>query len=206
MRTVETSTPTGIRIGADLLYFNPYLREARIASGYNTNAAACRAIKMQQSLYGLFERLRGYPRHPSLVKKIECVFHRPFDYLFPPEIRQAIDLGAGKWKRLEIIKEVPITALTHSDFTALSYDEPEIEDIPLADRLEQAMDGFSDRQREIIQDRFGLNGRTPQTLGTISKRYGVQKERIRQIEANALRRLRHPLRTKILKDYLPGSR
>ena len=50
--------------------------------------------------------------------------------------------------------------------------------------------------------RFGLDGKDPRTLEVIGKEYGVTRERIRQIEAKALRKLRHPSRSRALKDFL----
>ena len=58
------------------------------------------------------------------------------------------------------------------------------------------------RERRVLQLRFGLEDGRARTLEEVGKEFGVTRERIRQIEAKALRKLRHPSRSKKLKDYL----
>ena len=58
------------------------------------------------------------------------------------------------------------------------------------------------RERRVLQLRFGLDDGRQRTLEEVGREFGVTRERIRQIEANALRKLRHPSRSKKLKDYL----
>ena len=63
-------------------------------------------------------------------------------------------------------------------------------------------DTLSDKEAEIIQYRFGLNGRRPMSLKEIGDRYKLTKERIRQIEKKALKRLQHPSRSSPLRAYM----
>jgi RNA polymerase primary sigma factor len=57
------------------------------------------------------------------------------------------------------------------------------------------------RERRVVQLRFGLVDDEPRTLEEVGRRMGLTRERIRQIEATALRKLRHPSRSKVLRDY-----
>jgi RNA polymerase primary sigma factor len=68
--------------------------------------------------------------------------------------------------------------------------------------VELILDTLSARERRVLQLRFGLAEGHERTLEEVGKRFGVTRERIRQIEAKALRKLRHPSRSKKLKDYL----
>ncbi len=72
----------------------------------------------------------------------------------------------------------------------------------LKDHLEEVLDTLSDREKKVLKLRFGLDGRKPMTLEEVGKVFGVTRERIRQIEANAIRKLKHPSRRKKLQDYL----
>jgi len=72
----------------------------------------------------------------------------------------------------------------------------------LREELEQAMESLTDRERKILILRFGLEDGQPKTLEEVGRIFRVTRERIRQIEAKALRKLRHPSRSKRLKAFL----
>jgi RNA polymerase primary sigma factor len=72
----------------------------------------------------------------------------------------------------------------------------------LHEQIEEMLEALSEREREVLHFRFGLEDGRSYTLEEVGKRFGVTRERIRQIEAKALRKLRHPSRSKKLKDFL----
>ncbi len=72
----------------------------------------------------------------------------------------------------------------------------------LCDRLNSVLDHLSDREREIIKLRFGLTDGQHYTLTEIGERYQLSRERVRQIQAKAMRKLRHPRRQALLKDWM----
>ncbi|MDR1884839.1 MAG: RNA polymerase sigma factor RpoD [Synergistaceae bacterium] len=72
----------------------------------------------------------------------------------------------------------------------------------LREQLEEMLADLSEREREVLRLRFGLEDGHAHTLEDVGKRFGVTRERIRQIEAKALRKLRHPSRSRRLKDFL----
>jgi RNA polymerase primary sigma factor len=84
-------------------------------------------------------------------------------------------------------------AVAPSDAASLTMLHNEVEDI---------LDTLTPRERRVLQLRFGLIDGHQRTLEEVGKRFGVTRERIRQIEAKALRKLRHPSRSKKLRDYL----
>jgi RNA polymerase primary sigma factor len=72
----------------------------------------------------------------------------------------------------------------------------------LKEQMDDVLSTLSDRERQVLAMRFGLDDGRSRTLEEVGKAFGVTRERIRQIEAKALRKLRHPSRSKKLKDYL----
>jgi len=72
----------------------------------------------------------------------------------------------------------------------------------LKENIEEVLDTLSPREASVLKMRFGLNGHHPMTLEEVGREFGVTRERIRQIEAKALRKLKHPSRRKKLQDYL----
>ena len=75
----------------------------------------------------------------------------------------------------------------------------------LRERVEQVLSTLSPREARIIRLRFGLDNDRPYTLEEVGQKFGLTRERIRQIEGKALRRLRHPCRSRLLKDYVEPS-
>jgi len=72
----------------------------------------------------------------------------------------------------------------------------------LKDNINEVLETLSGREANVLRYRFGLGGERPMTLEEVGKKFGVTRERIRQIEAKALRKLKHPSRRKKLQDYL----
>ena len=72
----------------------------------------------------------------------------------------------------------------------------------LSEQLSWNLKELTEREKEVLRLRFGLEDGHPYTLEEVGKRFGVTRERIRQIEAKALRKLRHPSRSKKLRDFL----
>ena len=68
--------------------------------------------------------------------------------------------------------------------------------------MNEILDGLSERERRVLIMRFGLEDGVTRTLEDVGNEFDVTRERVRQIEAKALRKLRHPLRSRKLRDYL----
>ena len=85
------------------------------------------------------------------------------------------------------------SALSPADSAAFSM---------LREELNTALESLTDRERQVVELRFGLRDGRARTLEEVGKEFNVTRERIRQIEAKALRKLRHPSRSKRLKDFL----
>ena len=75
-------------------------------------------------------------------------------------------------------------------------------DTLMREQLEEVMTTLTDREQQVIRMRFGLEDGHPRTLEEVGREFHVTRERIRQIESKALRKLRHPSRSRKLRDYL----
>jgi RNA polymerase primary sigma factor len=75
-------------------------------------------------------------------------------------------------------------------------------DASLKEDVRSLLATLSDKEREIIELRFGLEGKTPMSLKEIGELYNLTKERIRQIEKKALERLRNPSKSKMVESYI----
>ena len=72
----------------------------------------------------------------------------------------------------------------------------------LKEQLDDVLGTLTDREQKVLRLRFGMNDGRARTLEEVGKEFDVTRERIRQIEAKALRKLRHPSRSRKLRDYL----
>ena len=72
----------------------------------------------------------------------------------------------------------------------------------MSDQINQALSTLTDREHQVLRMRFGLDDGRTHTLEEIGNQFGVTRERIRQIEAKALRKMRHPSRSGALRGYL----
>lgn len=77
----------------------------------------------------------------------------------------------------------------------------EVEQNNLREKIDEVLTDLSDQEQQVLRMRFGLDDDTPKTLEEIGKVFGVTRERIRQIGAKAIRKLRHPSRLKLLKNF-----
>ena len=146
-----------------------------------------------------------------IERKLEQELERP-----PTPEEVAKEMGIDKEKALEIVKisqeptsieakvgkdedsslkEFIPDELTKSPEDAASYEL-------LKGQIGEVLHTLNEREQKVLELRFGLKDNKSRTLEEVGKEFGVTRERIRQIEAKALRKLRHPSRSKKLKDYL----
>lgn len=132
----------------------------------------------------------------------------------PEEIGEDMELTPDKVREILKIAQEPVSLETPigeeddshlgdfiEDQDATSPSEHAAYEL-LKEQLEDVLDTLTDREENVLRLRFGLDDGRTRTLEEVGKVFGVTRERIRQIEAKALRKLRHPSRSKRLKDFL----
>ena len=106
----------------------------------------------------------------------------------------SLEVSIGEEKDTKLREFIPDEAILSPDDSA-GYEL-------LKEQIIDVLHTLSPREQKVLELRFGLADNQPRTLEEVGKVFGVTRERIRQIEAKALRKLRHPSRSKRLKDYL----
>lgn len=139
---------------------------------------------------------------------------RAADEILDPVLDRKLKRAAAKIRRILKIAQEPMSLempIGSEDNSSLG-DFIEDESVPgpvdqasrqlLKEQMQDVLDGLSDRERKVLELRFGLQDGRTRTLEEVGQEFGVTRERIRQIEAKALRKLRHPIRSRKLRDYL----
>ncbi|MBQ9673133.1 MAG: RNA polymerase sigma factor RpoD [Ruminococcus sp.] len=149
------------------------------------------------------------------VKKVSSqLLHQNGHEPTADEIAEEIDMPVDKVRDIMRVAQEPVsleTPIGEEEDSHLGDFIPD-DDAPapadaashtlLREQLNEVLDTLTPREEKVLRLRFGLEDGRSRTLEEVGKEFNVTRERIRQIEAKALRKLRHPSRSKILKDYL----
>lgn len=152
------------------------------------------------------------------INKLICVQRQLLQELgrepYPEEIAKEMSLSVDRVREIQKIAQEPVSLETPIGEEEDSHIGDFVEDdrlpVPaeaaaftmLKEQLNDVLGTLTDRERKVLRLRFGLDDGRQRTLEEVGKEFDVTRERIRQIEAKALRKLRHPSRSKKLKDYL----
>ena len=132
----------------------------------------------------------------------------------PEEVAKHMGLNAARVREIMKIAQEPVSLETpigeEEDSHLGDFIEDEAAPAPaeaasfmlLREQLEEVLETLTDREKNVLRLRFGLEDGRSRTLEEVGQSFGVTRERIRQIEAKALRKLRHPSRSKVLRDFL----
>ncbi len=138
-------------------------------------------------------RKAGEPLNPALQKRLTAAIHKTQKLL--QSVEEPISL------------EHPVGSEGESQVGDYIEDERSQEPINATDReilreqLHKTLDVLTERERQVLEYRFGLLDGEEQTLEEVSRHFDITRERVRQIEAKALRKLRHPVRSRLLREY-----
>ena len=132
----------------------------------------------------------------------------------PEELAKELDMPVERVREIMKISQDPVSLETpigeEEDSHLGDFIQDNNVEVPadaatytlLHEQLMDVLSTLTEREQKVLRLRFGLDDGRPRTLEEVGRKFNVTRERIRQIEAKALRKLRHPSRSKILKDYL----
>jgi RNA polymerase sigma factor (sigma-70 family) len=186
-------------------------------------AAACKlgsvkaladAIGMDQSTVGQWIALRAVPnftrpqsklgnpeRRKMLEMKLFELTGKTVDELWPPAVREQDFLNLPKTTEITRSADVRGLALYQEEILSLPLPDAVAEKLELTEQIETVLKSLTFREREIVKKRYGLCGEFPMTLEEIGKGFLISKDRVRQIEAKAIRKMQHPKRSGKLKEF-----
>jgi len=134
----------------------------------------------------------------------------------PEEISNRVDIPVKKYMKLARVVQRAVSLETPINESEDSFLGDFIEDVSvdspvdnashnsLEGEIEQALETLTEREEAVLRLRYGLDDGQPRKLEEVGNRFGITRERVRQIETKAIRKLRHPLRAQRLKGFLEG--
>lgn len=180
--------------------------------------------KIMRAQRGMVQKLNRDPTMEELVLELDFLepadiaaiqYAKDNDLPIEPALQRRLNQSVAKVRNILKISQDPMSletpvgaegdSTTYADFIP---DDSAAEPIDAASRellreqIRSALDFLTERERQVLELRFGLKDGKDHTLEEVGKQFGVTRERIRQIEAKALRKLRHPSRSRALRDYL----
>jgi RNA polymerase sigma factor (sigma-70 family) len=187
-------------LGIEHRPFNFRLREARLALGLS-RAALAAASGVSPTTVGALEALKAWPS-PGVASRIAAALRDDPEALFPPEVGVAL---RGRSARTTY-SVLPMECLTLTDPSVALLEAPDAVagegyQGELAALLAEGLDKLPARERRVLEMRYGLNGLEPMTLRDVGLNLGASVERARQLEMQALRKMRHPARHRQLAGY-----
>lgn len=173
--------------------------------GYKTVAEFCNknGKKGWQGVVGELINLQRSPinsrgeYHPCIDWMCDALYCTMEDLFTEVQINTALETNKSTMKVKEAELKFSLSQLKES----MSLDE-QISEERFPDQINKLLNTLTPREEKVISLRFGIGGQEPMTLKDVGKVFDVNPERVRQIEAKALRKLRHPSRREIVEDYI----
>ena len=194
---------TDFSLGIKHQLFNNEVRKRRVERGL-TQKELSNNCGIGESTIGHIETLRKYPTMKQ-AKSIAQALSSTVEELFPKWIEEF------KHKKTSVVTEhfVSERILEHPELKMLPAEAGNIDEVIdsvdaeiMSVKIDSVLNTLKPREKKVLELRFGLKDEKTHTYEEVGKEFGVTRERIRQIEAKALRKLKHPVRKKELEGLL----
>ncbi len=150
--------------------------------------------KLRKVTRMLLQKIGRKPTDEEIAKKSRISVEKVREIIKVSQLPLSLEIPIGDEESSHLGDFVEDYSIAHPDETVLHG--------MLRDDLEEVMNSLSEREKTVLKLRFGLEDGRPRTLEEVGQLYKVTRERIRQIEAKALRKLKHPTRSRKLREYL----
>ena len=141
----------------------------------------------------MFQELGREPRNDEIAKAIGVTVEKVEEIVRINVEPVSLDTPIGEEEDSHLVDFIPDNKMRSS--------EALVDDIMLRKEIDKVLSTLTERERRVLILRFGLDNGTPKTLEEVGKEFNVTRERIRQIEAKALRKIRYPVRSGKLIDF-----
>jgi len=196
------------RFGLKRRLYNWNMRIARELKGWRQQDLA-EAIGIGKQTIGQIETLRQFP-NPERARRISEALGRNSAELFPEwlsDFRLKRVPASTEEESISLEEAISQHLIAPNDPLLIDQgfeDEIErrVDSEILGGRIDTVLETLAPRERRVLELRFGLKDGRSRTLETVGREFNVTRDRIRQIEAKALRKLRHPKNSRLLKDFV----
>ena len=189
------------QVGVHLRFFNWQMYQARKQLGINQGDLAL-VVGCSQNHIGHIERLIAWPS-AALADEIAVVLGETIESLFPQALFDRMQASKGLPTSVRFPILLDTISLYSPECSGLLTDGGlDDKDSDLTAAITSALTSLKPREQHVLQLRFGLDDGRQWTLEEVGRELGVTRGRIRQIEAKALRKMRHPSRSKFLRGFI----
>lgn len=189
-------------LGVKRIPFNGVMRKARLEKGLSQYDLG-KMIGACGSTIQQIETMRKWPK-TNVAYQIADILEVDIENLFPKWMEDKLVKRGSNLNVYMNIERVALEAAASVPSLLSGSDvvDKEIDRKLMEKNIREVLDTISPKERRVLVERFGLYGNEPKDLEAVGRMFNVTRERIRQIEAKALRKLRHPSRSNGLKDYV----
>ena len=211
IRRTGLELPDEFRFGLRQVLYNRPMKVARLRCGLSQTQLA-ELVGISPEYISYFENFRHYPK-PRVAQAIADVLGVGVEVLFPAWLQEfkrvqapsiLTDAHYSLEEALALGQIDPDTMCVESEAMPFMLPSPEgeVDRRNLRETVAEVLDSLPPKERRVLSRRFGLEDGRSRTLEEVGQELGVTRERIRELEAKALRMLRHPRQSRRLKDFL----
>lgn len=193
-----------MKINAEIRLRHAAVIEARKAKGW-TQKHLSEITGVRQTTISSLELLQfGLPRVQRAILTIAAALELDPDVVMPPDLNDNVVSKINVTRNVTPSRLLEYTDKFNSRMVLPAPDEIMENDV-MKEKLEEALEDLTPRERTVLEMRYGLEDGHIYSLEEVGRKFNISRERVRQIERAAIRKLRHPTRSNKLCEFVPGT-